>query len=109
MAGRAVSGRPEVTVGDDERWRMRALVRGRVQGVFFRHFARQHATGLGLGGTARNMPDGRTVEVVAEGSLTALEELLRHLRRGPPGAHVQDVEVQWGSAGSELGSFEVRL
>ena len=95
-------------MGDDEIWRMRALVRGRVQGVFFRYFARRHATSLGLGGTVRNMPDGRTVEIVAEGSRTAVEELLKHLRRGPPGALVQDVEVQWSPARSGSGSFEVR-
>lgn len=106
--GGPLSGRSEATSGNDETWRMRALVRGRVQGVFFRYFTRGQATGLGLGGTVRNMPDGSSVEVVAEGPRGALDELLERLRKGPQGAQVHDVEVQWGPASSEFGSFEVR-
>jgi len=72
----------------------RAIVSGRVQGVFFRMFAYREARGLGLCGTARNLPDGR-VEVAAEGERVSLEALARRLRKGPPGAVVQDVAVEW--------------
>jgi acylphosphatase len=71
----------------------RALVSGRVQGVFFRASTREKAESLGLGGYARNLPDGR-VEVLAVGELKSVEVLLEWLWRGPPAAHVANVEVQ---------------
>ena len=93
---------------DDQRTRLRALARGRVQGVFFRQFARTHAQRLGLVGWVRNLPDGRTGEIVAEGPQTALEELLAHVRRGPPAAYVEDADVQWDSARGDFDRFEAR-
>jgi acylphosphatase len=50
----------------------------------------REAERLKLGGFVRNLPDG-SVEVVSQGSDTALEALERHLRRGPSHAHVEDV------------------
>lgn len=72
--------------------RRRARVSGRVQGVFFRDGARREATARGLTGSARNLPDG-TVEVVVEGPLPAVDELLGWLRRGTPQSQVDDVDV----------------
>jgi len=46
---------------------LHATVRGRVQGVGFREFVLTRARALGLTGAARNLLDGRSVEVVAEG------------------------------------------
>lgn len=69
----------------------RFLVGGRVQGVGFRWFVLREAEGLGLRGLARNLPDGG-VEVIAEGTVQALEALERALRRGPAMAHVGRVE-----------------
>lgn len=88
--------------------RVQAIVRGRVQGVFFRDFAREHARRLGLVGWVRNLSDGMSVEVIAEGPHAALQELVLHLRRGPPGAYVQANDVKWDSARSEFSSFLVR-
>ena len=53
------------------RARLHAVVHGRVQGVNFRSFAASRARGLALSGTVRNLPDGRSVEVVAEGDRAA--------------------------------------
>jgi acylphosphatase len=69
----------------------RFLVGGKVQGVFFRASAREQALKLGLRGYAKNLPDGR-VEVLAEGSATALDALERWLHVGPPMARVESVE-----------------
>jgi acylphosphatase len=68
----------------------RFRVSGKVQGVFFRASARNEALRLGLHGHARNLSDG-SVEVIAEGSDAALQELEQWLRKGPPAARVDDV------------------
>jgi acylphosphatase len=68
----------------------RFIVTGKVQGVFFRHSTRLEAERLAIVGFARNLSDG-SVEVVAEGTDAALEELRRFLRQGPRGARVDEV------------------
>ncbi len=68
----------------------RFIVRGRVQGVFFRASAREQALRLGLSGRAVNLADG-SVEVVACGSEEALAQLERWLHAGPPSARVESV------------------
>lgn len=83
---------------------MTVLVSGRVQGVGYRAFARRQALDLGLAGYAENLPDGR-VEVVAEGERAVLERYLERLRRGPPHAQVQAVEVFWAEAGGLKGFY----
>ncbi|MBI3995259.1 MAG: acylphosphatase [Nitrospirae bacterium] len=83
------------------------LVRGRVQGVYYRAFAQQAAQRLGLAGFCRNLPDGR-VEVVAEGDRDVIEALVEQLRIGPPRAKVEDVEVHWEPAGHRFKDFSIR-
>jgi acylphosphatase len=65
-------------------------IRGRVQGVGFRWFVREHARALALAGWVRNLGDG-SVELVASGPDDALRELLSLLKEGPPGARVHEV------------------
>ena len=96
-------------MSNEERARLVALVRGRVQGVGYRMFAIRHGQALGLSGYVRNLPDHRTVEVVAEGPRAALEKLLAQLRRGPYGARVEAVDTTWGPAQGGLDSFDVRF
>lgn len=83
-----------------------AVVRGRVQGVGFRYSAVREARRLGLRGTVANLPDG-SVGVEAEGDRAVLEGFLAWLRRGPPGAHVRDVDVQWRDATGRFAGFDV--
>lgn len=87
---------------------LRALVRGRTQGVGFRVFVVAQAQKLGLSGYVRNLPDGSTVEVVAEGPQDRLDLLLAALREGPSMAHVGRVETSWGEATGEYGGFHTR-
>ena len=87
--------------------RLTARVRGYVQGVGYRWFARQRAQALGLTGYARNEADG-SVQVVAEGERALLERLLAELRRGPEEADVSDIEVGWGQATGEFQGFQIR-
>jgi DNA ligase D-like protein (predicted 3'-phosphoesterase) len=72
---------------------VRAVLRGKVQGVFFRDATRDRAGELGVLGWVRNADDG-TVQVHAEGSEQAVEGLLEFLREGPPAARVEAVEVE---------------
>ena len=88
---------------------LHAIVRGRVQGVNFRSFVYGRAISLGLAGYVRNLPDMRSVEVVAEGQRESLELLLAHVREGPQRARVDRVEVQWGEASGQYSQFRVAL
>ncbi len=73
--------------------RRRVVVHGRVQGVFFRDSARERANAHGVAGWVRNCPGG-AVEAVLEGPREPVERVLRFLETGPPGAHVEHVEVR---------------
>jgi acylphosphatase len=68
----------------------RFLIFGKVQGVYFRHSTRLEAKRLLLRGIARNLPDG-SVEVLAQGPASAVEELRTWLQRGPAQARVDEV------------------
>ncbi len=72
--------------------RRRVLVRGHVQGVFFRDSARQLANAHGVAGWVSNRPDGG-LEAVLEGAPDAVRSVLRFFETGPPRAEVEDVEV----------------
>jgi acylphosphatase len=72
--------------------RRRVVVRGRVQGVFFRAATREAAIAAGIGGWVRNRADG-AVEAVFEGTPDAVERLVAFARDGPPHAQVDHVEV----------------
>lgn len=71
----------------------RFLVRGKVQGVWFRASTREQAQRLGLTGHALNLADGR-VEVVACGETAALDALEAWLWQGPELARVSTVESE---------------
>ncbi len=86
--------------------RAHVVVRGRVQGVFFRAETRDRARSLGIAGWARNTPDG-TVEAVFEGERERVESLVEWCRRGPPLADVSAVDVEWEEPRGEAG-FAVR-
>jgi acylphosphatase len=68
----------------------RFLVIGKVQGVYFRHSARLEAERLAIRGLARNLPDG-SVEVLAFGSVAAVDAMREWLKRGPAHARVESV------------------
>jgi acylphosphatase len=81
-----------------ERMAVRMLVHGRVQGVYFRQYTVNHGRELGLKGYAKNMPDGTTVEVYAEGERSALLNLIEFVQTGSPRARVDSIEVEWVKA-----------
>ncbi|HEY7137941.1 MAG TPA: acylphosphatase [Acidimicrobiia bacterium] len=82
--------------------RRHVVIRGRVQGVFFRDSLRSRARELGVNGWARNAGDG-SVEAVFEGSEGALDALVAWSRQGPPRARVDEVEVSEEQVKGEQG------
>jgi acylphosphatase len=91
----------------DERARVRIVIGGRVQGVFFRRAAAEQARILGITGWVRNLADG-SVELVGEGKRRNLELLLAWTHKGPPHARVDAVQAQWEPCQGEFLKFEVR-
>jgi acylphosphatase len=82
--------------------RAHVLVRGAVQGVFFRVETRDRARSLGVDGWVRNTPDG-AVEAVFEGDDQRVESMVEWCRRGPAGARVEDIETTWGEPEGQNG------
>lgn len=87
--------------------RVHLLVKGLVQGVFYRASALDEASRLGLAGWVRNLPDGR-VEIVAEGKEKSLSAFVNWCRKGPSGAQVDSMEEKYSDATGEFRSFVVR-
>ena len=85
-----------------------AIVHGKVQGVYFRLFVQEEAQNLGLTGYSKNLADGRSVEVKAEGEKEKLEELLAKLHVGPPRAIVERVDTEWSDFKGTFDNFGVR-
>jgi acylphosphatase len=86
--------------------RIRLIVKGRVQGVYFRASTVQQARHRGLTGWVMNRQDG-SVEVVAEGRSDSIEELIAWCRQGPPGARVDEVDLQRQEFRGEFTEFRI--
>jgi acylphosphatase len=86
--------------------RRRVVVRGRVQGVFFRDATRDRARKEGVAGWVTNREDG-AVEAVFEGDAEAVERMVRFVQDGPPRANVDDFDVT-EEAPEGLEGFSVR-
>ncbi len=84
----------------------RYVVRGKVQGVGFRYFARREAEFLSLGGSVRNREDG-TVEIFAEGPPETLDSFGRRLRQGPPAGSVTSCESEPAAFEPADGQFQI--
>ncbi|MEP6909157.1 MAG: acylphosphatase [Actinomycetota bacterium] len=82
--------------------RAEVVIRGSVQGVFFRAETRDRARSLGVAGSVRNAPDG-TVRAAFEGGEEQVESMVEWCRRGPAGAEVDDVDVTWVEPQGEQG------
>lgn len=73
------------------------IVKGKVQGVFFRQSTREKAIMLGITGTVANKPDG-SVYIVATGTKEQLDALTAWSKTGPPRAMVSGIDVKEESA-----------
>jgi len=82
------------------------VVRGRVQGVYFRASAQRVARRLGVCGWARNRADG-AIEIVAEGEEAAVRDLHGWAQKGPSAARVDKVDTRWRSYVGEYSDFRI--
>jgi len=88
------------------RVRVRVVVTGRVQGVWFRESTRERAEALGLDGWVRNLASGQ-VEALFEGDEVAVRDAVAFVRQGPPLARVDEVQTVLEDPKAEEG-FRVR-
>jgi len=86
--------------------RIQLVVRGRVQGVYFRASAQREARQLGLTGWVKNRGDG-AVELVAEGEEDQVKDFLSWSQHGPSTARVDKIETRWRSYTGEFPDFRI--
>ncbi len=89
-----------------ERARVHIVIRGKVQGVFFRDYAKKEAEKMQLTGWAKNIDDGG-VEIVAEGDKMQLRQLIIQCEKGSPLAKVDKVEYDWEEYTGKFNSFYI--
>ncbi len=87
---------------------LHAIIHGHVQRVFFRAFVLEKANELALTGYVRNLPSGIDVEVYAEGERENLEKLVQYIKKGPPGARIEKVTVNWSKYNEKYTQFSIR-
>jgi len=87
--------------------RIRAIVKGQVQGVFYREFTRREGEALGVNGFVKNLRDG-SVEIIAEGEEKKLKEFEMKFRRGPLMAFISDVDIKEEQPTGEFDGFDIR-
>jgi acylphosphatase len=90
-----------------EERRVHLAIRGRVQGVNFRWYARSRAQSLGLAGWIRNRPDG-TVEAVVQGPRDAVTRFVEWVHHGPSLAEVERVDMRDEESDASLQTFRIR-
>ena len=90
-----------------DKLRVYLKIEGRVQGVYFRASTVAQAQKLNVTGWVMNSRDG-SVEVVAEGDRSEIEQLIAWCRQGPPGAHVTFVDVRYQSPQDEFREFSIK-
>ncbi len=85
---------------------VRAIISGRVQGVFFRMETRKAAQRIGIFGWVKNKED-RTVEALFEGDKERVDSILEWCRKGPPLSEVQKVSLKREEFTGSYDSFDI--
>ena len=86
--------------------RVRIIVTGLVQGVFFRFNTMRKALELGVKGWVKNREDGK-VEVLCEGPEKDVKTMIDWCMKGPEGAFVSDTKIKWEDYSGEFDTFQI--
>ncbi len=86
--------------------RVRVIVSGKVQGVYYRQNTMETAKKYGVTGWVRNLPD-RRVEAVFEGDLASVNKVVEWCKEGPPRAEVKGVELMTEDYTGEFSDFVI--
>jgi len=86
--------------------RAHLLITGRVQGVYFRSYARSEAENMKLRGWVRNSVGG-SVEILVEGKKTDILKFIDWCHQGSPSAKVSKVQVEWQVYKGEFERFSI--
>ncbi len=86
---------------------IKVIVKGRVQGVFYRAHTQRQADRLGVKGYVKNLPDG-SVEAVFKGDPQSVSQMVEWCRKGPAASNVEDVLTQSRKDLSNFKNFEIR-
>jgi acylphosphatase len=86
--------------------RIHLIIRGRVQGVYFRAATQREARRLGLTGWVKNRNDG-SVEMLAEGEEDSIRDLASWASHGPTAARVENVDTRWRGYTGEFHEFAI--
>lgn len=88
------------------RQRVRIIITGKVQGVFFRQALKAMARKNGVLGWVKNLKDGR-VEAVLEGDMASVGRLVEWAHGGPANARVEDVDIRNEEFTGQFSAFDV--
>jgi acylphosphatase len=86
--------------------RAHIIVRGKVQGVYFRQNAQRICKDYGVTGWVLNANDG-SVEAILEGNKNSVEDAISWFKVGPPDAHVEKIELSYDNYSGEFQDFKV--
>lgn len=91
---------------DEEVLELKAVVKGLVQGVFFRRTVKEHASDLSLSGYAKNLPNGN-VEICLQGKKSSLEAFLKRVQQNPGNGRIDDLSYSFSSIEKHLHGFQI--
>ncbi len=85
---------------------IRVIIKGRVQGVWYRGWTVDAANRLELDGWVRNRPDG-TVEALFSGPETQVRIMIELCRKGPPLARVDTITEHAAEPPEDMGFLQM--
>ena len=83
------------------------IIKGRVQGVFFRAYTRDEAKRLNLKGWVKNLTDG-SVEALFTGDKESINQMIHWCHQGSPNSCVSDVTVIWLDKCMDTNDFSIQ-
>ncbi len=91
----------------DETYKLHAIFSGNVQGVFFRQAVKDHAGRLAISGYVKNLHNN-TVEMIAIGTLKALEKLILEIKKRPGAGSISDIQTYFSKTNEKYSGFTIK-